>query len=357
MGTLTDIIGTYSPTGHEEKAVEKFNGYLKLLGASEVHKDRVGNSIGTLRGSGLSVALCGHIDTVPGRLPVKVTDGMLHGRGAVDAKSSLISLLFGARLAKDRGFGGTLYIMAAIGEEGPGKGITEIADSHQKTDYAIFGEPSGTTGITAGYRGRLLLDVLFHSRSYHASAPWMGANAVDMAINSWQRIKQRYGGNREFSKVSAALTSIHAGHADNVTPSSASMTLDIRYPPSKKGDELLEEFRSMIATDRSDGNVEFKLRSQVDPYVSNVKNPLVDAFRQAVSRETGEQPSLLFKSGSGDMNILGTRWSVPSVTYGPGDPQLSHTDNEVISLAEVQRSAEIVSRALLRLEEIHISES
>lgn len=348
--TLTDLVQTYSPTGKEQKAVEKFLDYLTDIGARGIGTDGAGNGHGVLSGSGLTVTVCGHIDTVPGKLPVKKTDGKLYGRGAVDAKSSLISLLFGAKLAKERGFKGTINIVAAVGEEGPGKGIIEVASSHKKADFAILGEPSGTTGITTGYRGRLLLDFSFKTKSYHASAPWMGANAVDLAIDTWRQIRERFGENREFSKVSAALTSLHGGNADNVTPSTSNLTLDVRFPPSKKRQALMEEFQEILHSSAGGADAALSLRSFVDPYVSNLKTPLVTAFKSSIIEMTGENPKMIFKSGSGDMNILGTSWNIPCITYGPGNPQLSHTRDEVIDISEVEKSASIVADALFRLE-------
>jgi LysW-gamma-L-lysine carboxypeptidase len=74
------------------------------------------------------------------------------------------------------------------------------------------------------------------------------------------------------------------------------------------------------------------------------------AFRSAVSQKTGSSAKLVFKSGSGDMNILGNSWNIPTVTYGPGDTKLSHTNGERIRLEDVEKSAEIVSDALILLE-------
>lgn len=347
---LLEIVRTYSPTGRETKAVEKFSGYLRNAGAQNIRGDAAGNSLGTFPGDGISIVLCGHIDTVPGKLPVRVSDGMLQGRGAVDAKSSLISLLYGARMAKDRGFRGTLHVIAATGEEGPGKGIVEVAASHEKTDYAIFGEPSGTTGITTGYRGRVLLDARFRSKSYHASASWMGKNAVDIAIDSWRDIRNSYGDGKDFSSVSVSLTSIHGGKADNVTPSDASLTLDVRYPPSKREEEVMADLKRFLIHGDNERGADLRIRSSVSPYVSNLKNPIVQAFKGSIEGRTSEKAKMIFKSGSGDMNILGASWKIPCVTYGPGNPQLSHTNDEIISIEEVYRSAEIVSDALMRLE-------
>lgn len=351
--TLFDLIKTYSPTGEENEAVERFCGYLEGFHASNVHMDAAGNAIGVFPGTGLDVALCGHIDTVPGELPVEMDGHVIKGRGAVDAKSSLISLLYGAAMAKERGFTGNLSVIAAVGEEGPGKGIIEITQSHPRTDYAILGEPSGTTGITTGYRGRLLIDAFFETGTYHASAPWLGENAVEVAIESWNRVRSTYGNGKDFSNVSVALTSIHAGDADNMTPSKSSITLDVRFPPSRKKRELFDEIRGILDSGNSGVKTSLNVRSDVDPYVSNMKTPLVKAFKTAIQELSGEQPKMIFKSGSGDMNILGSSWEIPCITYGPGNPQLSHTNAEVIDIEEVKRCADIVSDALLRLEKLH----
>ena len=347
---LVDLVRIYSPSGKEGRATAWFGDHLSDLGLSDIRFDSVGNPSGKLKGQGVRVTLCGHIDTVPGRLPVKLDNGELSGRGAVDAKSSLIALLYGSLIAKDKGFQGTLNVVASVGEEGPGKGIMEIASTHEKADFAILGEPSGTTSVTVGYRGRLLLDAKYSSASFHASAPWMGESALETAIQSWARIKGKYGENREFSKVSVALTSLNGGTADNVTPSKARMIMDVRFPPSVQRSQLYRELKQMVELPEKGGAGSLEVRSYVDPYVSNMKTSLVQAFKGSILEQTGETAKMMFKSGSGDMNHLATIWNIPCVTYGPGNTQLSHTNNEKISISEVIKSSEIVADALVRLE-------
>ena len=66
------------------------------LGFEKTDIDNVGNVIAT-KGSGRPIMLlCGHMDTVPGRIPVRIENGYLYGRGASDAKSSLIAMLLAA---------------------------------------------------------------------------------------------------------------------------------------------------------------------------------------------------------------------------------------------------------------------
>ena len=348
--SLLELLRIYSPTGKEEKAIEWFSSLLEENGLEDVNRDRVGNASGILKGSGLNVALIGHIDTVPGRLPVKINGDEITGRGAVDAKSSLISLFYGGMLARNMGFRGTIKVAAVVGEEGNGRGIAELAASHEAADYAVLGEPSGTTSVTVGYRGRILMDAHFKSEQFHASAPWMGQSALESAIATWSSIKAVYGGSSEFSKVSVALTSLRGGHSDNVTPSGAKMTLDIRFPPSIKREDISHNLREIIKGNGDSRDINLIERSYTEPYVSNLKTPLVIAFKDAIREYTGRDARMVFKSGSGDMNHLARKWGIPCITYGPGNTQLSHTNFERISFTEVKRSSEIVAAALLKLE-------
>lgn len=350
--TLIQLVKTYSPTGKEKLAVSLFNSYLEKSGAVEIGTDSAGNGFGTFDGDGISVTLCGHIDTVPGKLPVVVKNGILYGRGAVDAKSSLVSLLYGAMIAKESGFRGTLKVIAAVGEEGSGKGIVEIVRTNMQSNYAIFGEPSDVSGITVGYRGRLLIEVAFRTEPFHASAPWIGGSSIEAAMLAWSKIKEHYSGRTEFFETSVALTGIHGGRSDNVIPSNSRITLDFRFPPHRESNDILKEVSGICGTLNLPIPATIKIINEVKPYVSNTKSPLAIAFRSAIDKKTGNRANLVFKSGSGDMNILGNSWNIPVITYGPGNTMLSHTNSEYINLEDVRKSAEIVSDSLIMLEKI-----
>ena len=71
---------------------------MRALGY-DAHVDGAGNAVGT-RGTGeREIVLLGHIDTVPGEVPVRIEDGVLFGRGAVDAKGPLAAFVVAGALA------------------------------------------------------------------------------------------------------------------------------------------------------------------------------------------------------------------------------------------------------------------
>jgi LysW-gamma-L-lysine carboxypeptidase len=63
--------------------------------------------------------------------------------------------------------------------------------------------------------------------------------------------------------------------------------------------------------------------------------------------------TLLRKTGTGDMNILGKAMNLPIVTYGPGDSHLDHTLDEHIVISEYLASIQVYKETLLKLSELH----
>src|SRR5690349_21345349 len=87
--TLVGLVSQYSPSGCERGAAEWLVARMGSLGYSQAFIDTAGNAVGVLGQGSKQVGLLGHIDTVPGEIPVTVIDGDLYGRGSVDAKGPL----------------------------------------------------------------------------------------------------------------------------------------------------------------------------------------------------------------------------------------------------------------------------
>ena len=65
------------------------------------------------------------------------------------------------------------------------------------------------------------------------------------------------------------------------------------------------------------------------------------------------RPTLIRKTGTGDMNVIGSQLNIPVVTYGPGDPHASHTIDEKVSMDEYLRGIEVLKKALQHLKRLH----
>jgi [amino group carrier protein]-lysine/ornithine hydrolase len=356
---LNRSLNEYTPSRAEASLANLLKDKsINELGFEKTNIDNVGNVIAT-KGSGRPVImLCGHMDTVPGRIPVRTENGYMYGRGASDAKSSLIAMLLAAsEFPKQRG---TIIFAGVVDEEGNATGIKELVRSKYTIDYAIFGEPSGISNITIAYKGRfafrLTCDV---GTSAHASAPWLAKNSIEEVYDFWQAIQLEIGrldsGSDKSSKVTCSLTEISGGSSHNVTPQKCKITVDIRIPTTNTSRKIQELVASIVKEVSIKKNVRatYRIEDMTEPFEADHTSPLVRALSLSIIDVCRKRPILLRKTGTGDMNILGNAFRIPVVTYGPGDPHSSHTVDERISIAEYISSIEVYNTTLFHTSRLH----
>ncbi|WP_337845835.1 M20/M25/M40 family metallo-hydrolase, partial [Thermus sp.] len=137
-----------SPSGRERLVAEYLVEGMRRLGL-EAFVDEADNARGRVGEGPVQVVLLGHIDTVPGEVPVRLVDGKLFGRGAVDAKGPFMAMVFAAAaLSGEARRRLTVHLVGATEEEAPSSKGARFVASRLTPDYVIIGEPSGWEGIT-----------------------------------------------------------------------------------------------------------------------------------------------------------------------------------------------------------------
>jgi LysW-gamma-L-lysine carboxypeptidase len=356
---LVEMLRRYSPSGEEGDLAEYLKEELEENNFN-VHLDDAGNVIGT-RGKGPpTLLLCGHMDTVPGKLEVRVEGDVIYGRGAVDAKAPLASMIVGASKSAEQM--GRIIVACAVDEEGQGKGIRQLINDNVQAEYAIFGEPSRSWNVTIGYKGSLHLLLECTGETGHSSAPWLFDNAIEKTYKFWEAMKgyrfEEEKAESRFYSVTSCLTRLNGGDSSSVIPSRCEAEIDIRTPPQippevvfSRLEGLLEEFNKTAP------KTELKLNSMgtVQAYESDSRSLLVRALTYAIRKIFQQSPTLLRKTGTGDMNELGSAMKIPMVSYGPGDSHLDHTSDEHISISEYLSSIKVYQEAIPRLFDLHRS--
>ena len=356
---LKKSLDLYTPSRSEGQLANLLKDRcINELGFEQAHIDSVGNIIAT-KGSGYPrILLCGHMDTVPTKVPVRIENGFLYGRGASDAKAPLISMLLAASEFPKQS--GTIIFAGVVDEEGNATGSKHLVKNNLDVDYAIFGEPSGIENITISYKGRLAIkltcDVL---ESAHASAPWLAKNSIEEAYDFWNAIKTTINNNYEKEKrsssVSCCLTEISGGSSHNVTPQKCKITMDIRIPTSQTCQQVLDSINDIILKISKEKGVKtnFIIEDFTEPFEADYSSPLVRSLVLSVLDVCKKRPMLLRKTGTGDMNIIGNAFKIPVVTYGPGDPHSSHSINGHIRIEEYLSGIEVFKRSLFHMSRIH----
>ena len=355
--TLERALKLYTPSLREKSLADFLATVCEDLGFRDIHTDDVGNIIATKGSGSPKIMLCGHMDTVPGRIKVRKEENYLFGRGSSDAKGPLIAMLFAAASVEKNN--GTVTFVGAVDEEGNATGIKSLTHDKPDVDYAIFGEPSGTKQITIGYKGRIAINLKINvGDSAHASAPWLAKNAIEESSLFLNQIKNELeSGQEEKTKgmmLTATITEIKGGLSHNVTPRECDSTLDIRIPVGTNC-KLVEEKLSKVVKEISKSRgVEafYSIIDETEPFEAQHSSPLVRALTLAVLDIEKQRPTLIRKTGTGDMNVIGNKLSIPVVTYGPGDPHAAHTIDEKISIDEYLRGIEVLKRTIQHLKRL-----
>lgn len=355
---LKKALEIYTPSREEASLADLIaDKASNELGFESVQTDNVGNVIATKGYGKPRVLLCGHMDTVPGQVPVRVSDGFIYGRGASDAKSPLIAMLLAASTVQRQY--GTMIFAGVVDEEGNATGVKNLVKNKIEADYAIFGEPSGIDNITIAYKGRLAMRITCDvGGSAHASAPSLAKNAIEEIYDIWGSIRsivERASPKGEKSSISCCLTEIDGGSSHNVTPAKCKMTIDIRIPTQTNVATVLGMVEDSIRdVARKKGvKASYRIEDRTEPFEADHTSPLVRALVLGVLDVRSKRPALLRKTGTGDMNVLGNALNIPVVTYGPGYAHSSHTVDERVSIDEYVSSIEVFKRTLYHLSRLH----
>ncbi|MEM2739281.1 MAG: M20/M25/M40 family metallo-hydrolase [Candidatus Bathyarchaeia archaeon] len=363
VDTLSRMLEIYSPTGSEGELADFIYRLLVDYGLNAVI-DSVGNVIASIGYGDPKILLCGHMDTIPGYIPVKVRNTRIYGRGAVDAKGPLASMISASIAASYCKLDGTIMLACVVDEEGGSKGISKLIDDGVKVDYAVFGEPSGTYNITVGYKGSMHVKLMVKGIGGHASAPWLFDNPLEAIFEAYRSVREKVEtfihADDRFYKYSVALTMVKGGVAVNVIPSEAEGYLDIRLPPGSDPTSIYEVVKQEVLKTTSKYRrvkLNMELYDLTPPYEERCESRLVKAFQDAIKSELNIEPGLLRKSGTSDMNIYAARTNISSIAYGPGNPRLSHRNIEWIEMEDYLCSVKILLKALSNLVGLDLNEA
>lgn len=334
---LTAMLGVPSVTGGEVPLAAMLVVRLRAAGF-DVDVDAAGNVIAAWGDGSETVALVGHLDTVPGHIDVRRDGDVLHGRGAVDAKGPLSAAIAAVARQPQNG-GGRFVVVGAVEEEGSSRGARHLATSMAAPDRLIILEPSGWDAVTIGYKGSLRLRVTVNQAQSHGAGREPGAadRCIDVvrALQDVARASTADAGI--FDRIDVRVTRL--GSETDGLVDIAMVDIGIRTPPGCDVDALIGLARSAGTT--ADVTV---LGSE--PGIRTDRNsPIARACIRSI-RAAGGTPRFKVKTGTSDLNILAPAWACPAVAYGPGDASLDHTPDERISVTELKRAVDVLDYAL-----------
>jgi LysW-gamma-L-lysine carboxypeptidase len=390
LALLHGLVAIRSLSHHEAEAVTWLVGQMLQAGYDRAFVDAAGNAVGEMGAADATrtLLLLGHIDTVPGDIPVRIestSDGdVLYGRGSVDAKGPLATFVAAAsRIDPDwvRRAGLRLVVVGAVEEEAAtSKGARFIADrfngiSEPIPDACVIGEPSHWHRVTLGYKGRLLLDLAARQAMAHTAGP--DASVATVVVDIWNWVaahaeRVNAGRDKAFDQLSPSLRRFVTSSDGMVDAVDAQIAW--RLPLGVDPEGLIAELTAWT-TDRHGASspepadrpasltpghahtavsirgartaIDFTFKGYEAPWRGDRQNALVRSFLGAIrATDPTSPPGFVVKTGTSDMNVVAPIWRCPIVAYGPGDSALDHTPHEHLSLNEYWRAVQVVEQMI-----------
>jgi succinyl-diaminopimelate desuccinylase len=296
------------------------------------------------RTGGPLVLLAGHTDTVPeqGNLPGRIENGAVRGLGASDMKGGLAVMIELARWAAETDLAFDLALLFFPREElGPGDNplpaLFEAAPLIDEAALVVCLEPTDNT-LQLGCLGNLNARVVFEGRSAHSARPWLGVNAIGLALEGLRPVMELEPRDVEieglvFREV-VSVTQIQGGIATNVIPARCEAMLNFRYAPDRMPDQAEARARELVGRD-----VEI-VHNSPPAHVASLASPVLAALRNAGSFTV--EPKQAWTNVA-DFAARG----LDAVNLGPGATRYAHAVDEQVEIAELERTYAALQRFLL----------
>ena len=277
------------------------------------------------------VVIAGHIDTVPvdGNLPSRLDGDRLYGLGSCDMKGGVaVSLMLAASLdAPTRDVTYVFYEAEEVEADRNGLGlIADVRPELLAGDFAVLMEPSNA-GVEAGCQGTMRVDVTTTGRRSHSARAWNGVNAIHAAGAILERLAQ-YAPRQPVIdgltyREGLNAVAIAGGVAGNVIPDACTVSVNYRFAPDRSEDGAAAHMRDVF-----DG-FDIAIVDSAPGALPGLDRPAAAAFVEAV----GGTPRPKF--GWTDVSRF-SALGVPAVNFGPGDPELAHTQAEHVPVAHLR---------------------
>jgi succinyl-diaminopimelate desuccinylase len=193
-------------------------------------------------------------------------------------------------------------------------------------EFAVLLEPTGAV-VEAGCQGTLRADVIVRGERAHSARSWLGRNAIHAAggvldvLRGYQPRQPEVDGLAYHEGLNAV--GISGGVAGNVIPDECVVSVNYRFAPDRSADEAAAHVRAVFA------GLDVRVTDVAGGARPGLSRPAAASFVAAVG---GQPRAKLGWTDVARFDALG----IPAVNYGPGDPQLAHTRDEYVALAQIE---------------------
>lgn len=331
---LQQLVAIPSVSGEEEACRDAVADWFGARGIDTKIHGRNVLAVVEGRAPGRGLVLCSHYDVVPVGAgwtnepwSAELRDGRVLGRGSNDAKSSVAAMMLAAERLAASDFAGRLVLALVCDEETGGEGAETLVDELPDVHAAVVGEPT-ELDVCPGQRGLFRARLVAQGRSCHASRPWEGENALQIAAQDVVALHALELGGEDplLGPPTLQATMVSGGTRPNVIPSEVILELDGRSTPGCDNAALEARLAEVV-------------RSEVT-VVSKRFTPVRTADDAEIVRLALAASPTARARGFGGVSDLFHLRHLPGVIMGPGTSGASHAPDEWVAVSQVEQAVE-----------------
>ena len=301
------------------------------------------------------ILLAPHLATVGGAAPKMYRPikkgNKLHGRGACDTKGSVAAMcraLENVASRKKRPSETEIVFVGLMDEECNQTGSRAFAKLRMKADLALVGEPTRCKVVTA-HKGDLWLRLTATGKAAHGARPELGRNAVHALAQCIDAIETDYAAllcKRRHPVLGHATINtgtIRGGAQPNIVPDHCEADLDRRTLPGETFAKIRRELLGVLARRGLKAKL-IDVKGYTCPALET--NPGLPWVRDFM-RSAQQKKPLGVDYYCDAANLAGA--GIPTVVWGPGDISQAHTADEWITIEQLERGTDMLTRFLLSL--------
>ena len=353
-------IDSQNPPGDESRIACFVRNYLDKLGISsrvyEFRKGRV-NILACLEGldKKRSLIITPHLDTVPAGRNWKtnpligvIKNKKIYGLGSTDCKCNLACALEAINsIVEDRIKLKFNLIFAATADEESGSvlGLEPLLEKNiLKADAAVVLD-SDDFEIVVAQKGLMHVKVKIQGKRAHGAYPWLGTNAIDLALEIIREIKSKrpdYKKNKYLRPPTINIGTIKGGDKVNIVADWCEFELDFRFLPGTKASDLLKLLKKAVSKHAKKYQIE--VEGIQNPFLISEDCTLVSSLKQAMNK-IKVRPRLKGSEGATVISFFQAK-GIPAVATGFGSSGCAHTANEYVKTDNLYKGALVLEEFL-----------
>ena len=278
----------------------------------------------------------------------QIIKNKIYGLGATDCKGNLACALEVINsIIEDKATLNYDLIFAATADEESGSslGLIPLLEKKILTPDEALVLDADDFEIIVSQKGLMHLKVKIQGKRAHGAYPWIGKNAINMAVNILREVMVfnfLYAKNKYLRPPTINIGTIKGGDKVNIVADYCEFELDFRFLPGMTARKLLSNLRDIIKKHAKHFKIE--IDGIQKPYYIKESHPLVTCLSRSM-RQFKVRPRIRGSEGATVISFFQHK-GIPAVATGFGCDGCAHIADEYVKISNLYKGALVLENFL-----------